>query len=101
MLQRLFAGACHVVCLQLLDPLELEPDAEGAITLLDVESEERREVQLDARAIRGYRERLGRVCDELRSAILGSGGVYARVKADHLSAMCLRDLLPAAVLEPA
>ena len=101
MLQRLFAGACHVVCLQLLDPWELEPAAEGAITLLDCENGERREVQLDARTIRTYRERLERVCDGLRTAILGSGGVYARVKADNLSAMCLRDLLPAAVLEPA
>lgn len=100
-LQRVFAGACHVVCLQLLDPWELEPEAEGAITLLDCESAERLEVQLDARSIRVYREQLERVCDALRTEILGSGGVYARVRADTLSAMCLRDLLPAAVLEPA
>jgi hypothetical protein len=101
MLQRLFAGGCHVVCLQLLDPWELDPAAEGAITLLDCESADRLEVQLDARSIRAYRERLERVCDGLRTTILGNGGVYARVKADHLSAMCLRDLLPASVLEPA
>ncbi len=100
-LQRLLVGASRFVCVQLLDPWEWEPAADGAVTLLDCESGERREVQFDARSIAEYRERLLRLCDVLRTAVLGGGGVYARVSADGLAAMCMRDLLPAGVLEPA
>ncbi|MCA8975013.1 MAG: DUF58 domain-containing protein [Planctomycetes bacterium] len=100
-LQRLLVGAARCFVLQLLDPWELEPDAEGAMTLVDVETGDRREVQLDRQVIAGYRQRLLRLCDTLRGAVVARGATYARVRADALPAMCERDLLPAAVVEPA
>jgi len=100
-LLRLMAGAARFFCVQLLDPWELEPQAEGAMTLVDCESGLRAEVQLDARAVAAYRERLQRLLDGLRIAVVGHGGDHAVVRADALAMMCSRDLLPAAVLEPA
>ena len=101
LLHRAMAGAAQFACLQLLDPWEIEPAAEGALSLVDVETGERQQVQLDARTIRGYRERLQRLCDVQRALVLQRGGIHVRVTADALAAMCTRDLLPAALLEPA
>jgi hypothetical protein len=99
--RRLFLGASRCFLVQLLDPWELEPAAEGAFTLVDVESGDRREVQLDAHTLRGYHARLTRLCDVLRETVVTHGGTYARVRADSLLAMCQRDLMPSAVVEPA
>ena len=41
-LRRLAAGAAHVVVVQLLDPWELDPRADGPLTVVDCESSERR-----------------------------------------------------------
>ena len=100
-LLRLMTGAARFFCLQLLDPWELEPAAEGALTLVDCETGQRAEVQLDARAVAAYRGRLQRLLDELRLLVIGHGGDHAVVRADSLASMCARDLLPAGVLEPA
>ena len=100
-LQRLMAGASQFVGLQLLDPWEREPRAEGAVTIVDVETGQRREVQLDARTIAGYRDRLHRLCEALRTCVLAQGGVFVQVGADSLAAMASRDLLPAHVVGPA
>ncbi len=51
LLRRLMAGASRFACVQLLDPWELAPSADGALTLVDAESGARSEVQLDARAV--------------------------------------------------
>lgn len=99
--QRALVGAARFFALHLLDPWELEPSEEGAFTLIDCETGERREVQLDARTVASYRARLGRLSDALRGEVVGRGGTYARVAADALPAMCRRDLLPGGVLEPA
>lgn len=101
LLHHLMAGATRFFCLQLLDPWELEPTADGAITLVDCESGARAEVQLDARTIAGYRQRLQRLIEGMRTTVVGNGGTFTVVRADSLAAMCARDLLPAAVLEPA
>ncbi len=100
-LQRALVGAARFVALQLLDPWEVEPSAEGAFTLVDCETGERREVQLDARTIANYRARLERLSDALRTEVVARGGTFARVTADSLAAMCQRDLLSSGVLEPA
>ena len=99
--QRLFVGCSRCFLLQVLDPWELAPTAAGALTLVDVETGGRAQVQLAARALQGYQERLGRLCDALRSCVLGHGGAYARVGAATLPAMCERDLLPNRIVEPA
>lgn len=101
LLHRLMATAVRFVCLQVLDPWELQPRAAGALAMIDAETGERRELQLDRRAIDAYHERLQRLCDALRSIVLSGGGVCTRVQADDLASMCQRDLLPAGVVEPA
>lgn len=100
-LHRLFAGASCCHCVQVLDPWELDPSADGALTLVDVEDGGRAEVQLGGRVLATYRERLQRLIDGLRRTVLGLGGSHALVPAAALATMCARDLLPAGVLEPA
>ena len=100
-LRRLMAGSAQFACIQLLDPWEQEPRAEGSLTLVDVETGARSEVHLDARAIAGYRARLQRLGETLRSCVLAQGGLHLCVTADGLAAMCARDLLPAGLVEPA
>ena len=94
-------GASRFVCLQLLDPWELAPEPGGATALVDAESSHRAELQLDARAIAAYRERLERLVGALRAPIVHGGGVFVQVAAAGLDAMAARALVPAAVLEPA
>ena len=101
LLHRLMATAVRFVCLQVLDPWELAPTAAGAVAILDAETGERRELQLDRATIAAYRQRLQRLCDGLRGEVLAGGGLHALVTADELATMCTRDLLPAGVLEPA
>ena len=56
---------------------------------------------MDAGTIAAYRQRLQRLCGAVRAAVLGLGGVLAEVRADAPAAMFRRDLLPAAIVEPA
>jgi len=50
---------------QVLDPSELDPDAVGDLRLVDVETGSVREVTLDARLLKSYRQALQDLCDEL------------------------------------
>jgi len=101
LLRRVMAGSSQFAFVQVLDPAEIDPPAVGAVTLVDVETGERLEAQLDAGAIAAYRERLQRLCDGLRAAVVADGALHVRVTADALPTMCARDLLPAGLVEPA
>jgi hypothetical protein len=101
MLQQLLTGCARFVCLQLLDPWELEPTVGDACTLVDVESGQRAELHFDAATTAGYRERLQRLIAQLRGTVVAAGGTHVLLAADTLAVMCARDLLPAAVVEPA
>jgi uncharacterized protein (DUF58 family) len=101
LLRQCLAGASRFACVQLLDPWELAPSADGALTLVDAESGARTEVQLDARAVAAYGQRLQRLVEVLRGAVLGEGGTFVQVAAAGLGEMAARALLPAGVLEPA
>ena len=100
LLHTMLAGAAHGVCVQLLDPWELAPTVGEALTLVDCETGERLERRLDAALCAGYRERLQRLCDELRTVVVGGGGLHAVVAAAPLATMC-EELVAAGVLEPA
>lgn len=100
MLRRVSATASRLIVLQLLDPREREPAAEGSVTLVDCESGARASLRLDAAALRVYTERLRRLCDGLRDQVVRLGGLYAAVTAGSLADVCRRDLLPAGVVEP-
>jgi hypothetical protein len=100
-LQRAIAGASRFFAVLVLDPWELEPSAEGACTLVDCEDGSRAEVQLDARTIDRYRERLQRLHDGIAATVTGGGGTLAVVRAAALATMCSDHLLPAGIVEPA
>ncbi|MFK7740249.1 MAG: DUF58 domain-containing protein [Planctomycetota bacterium] len=101
LLRRLAGGASRLVVLQLLDPSELRPEVGGAVTLVDCESGERRDLRLDEAALREYEQRLQRHCSALCEHVVRLGGSFASVGVDRLAVMCRRDLLPARIVEPA
>jgi hypothetical protein len=57
-LEYLPSPAWDVTSIQLLHPWEIEPESQGMIEMVDIESEERANYDLDEDAIRGYKERL-------------------------------------------
>ena len=57
-LSRLADGAKRAVVAMMLDPLELEPEPDANVRLIDAETGEERELVLDEGALRRYHERL-------------------------------------------
>ena len=100
-LRRFAAGASHCYVLQVLDPWELAPTAEGAHTLIDCERESRLDIVLDERTVTRYRRRLGRLTEDVQRATRAIGGSFALVRADAPGAMFREQLLPQGLVEPA
>lgn len=100
-LTRLANGAALLVVVQVLDPWELEPTPEGALALVDCESEARVEVVLDAPTIARYRQRLARLCADVVTATRRVGGRVATTAAAPLATMCREALMPAGIVEAA
>ncbi|MEZ5964141.1 MAG: DUF58 domain-containing protein [Planctomycetota bacterium] len=98
---RLATGAALLVVVQVLDPWELAPTADGALALVDCESSQRVELVLDEAAVARYRERLARLCAGLVTATRRVGGRCATLAAAPLAEMCRGGLLPAAIVEAA
>jgi uncharacterized protein (DUF58 family) len=100
LLRRIAAGAAHLIVVQLLDPWEERPSADGALALIDVETGARKDLRLGASAVRDYRERLARLCAAVEAAVRGVGGRFARVVAAPPEAMFGGPLLAAGIAEP-
>lgn len=100
-LRALAAGGAHLYVVQLLDPWELEPDLEGATTLVDAEDGARLDLDLASDAVARYRARLGRLREDVSRATRGVGGSYALVVAADLATMFRRALAPQGIVEPA
>lgn len=100
-LRRVGDAAAHLWVVQLLDPWELDPEAEGPRTLVDCETGARTTVHLGSRAIAHYKQKLARLCDSVASAARASGASFAQVVASAPRAMFEGQLLPQGVLEPA
>ncbi|MFO1031815.1 MAG: DUF58 domain-containing protein [Planctomycetota bacterium] len=101
LLHTLQGGASRFLCVQLLDAWELAPAVGGALQLVDCEGDRRLELRLDARTVAGYRQRLQRLCERLRTLVVGAGGSYVLVEAAPLAAMASGPLAAALVVEPA
>jgi uncharacterized protein (DUF58 family) len=98
----LAAGAAQLIVLQLLDPWELAPAADGeARTLVDAEDGARLDAPFDARTVAAYVARLARLTAGLERAVRAAGGRFVRLAAAPPPAMFREALLPAGVLEPA
>ena len=91
---RILTGRGHEVnLLQVLSDIELDPDIEGDLRLIDAESGEAVEITANAPTLREYRKRLEVHNKELEAEVLRSGGKYAQVNAKTPLDIAVRDIL--------
>jgi uncharacterized protein (DUF58 family) len=82
-LSRLRAQGHTLALVQVLSRMELEPQFEGDLGLVDAETETEVEVTMDARAIEAYLARLAGLVEELRATARRLGGRYVRAVTDE------------------
>lgn len=82
-LSRLRAQGHALTLVQVLSRMELEPDFEGDLGLVDAESEAEVEVTMDAGAIEAYLARLAGLVEELRAVGRRLGARYVRAVTDE------------------
>jgi len=68
----------EMVLVQTLSPIELDPDLEGDLRLLDAETGEAREVTAHAQTLREYRQNLDAHCRSLEQTTLRGGGRWVQ-----------------------
>lgn len=86
-LRRFTEGAAAAAVIQLLAEADAHPPEEGALRLIDAETEQRREIHVDAVIVRRYREGLARHQQNWHQACRGCGAIFTTVVAE----MLLRD----------
>jgi uncharacterized protein (DUF58 family) len=82
-LSRLRAQGHALTLVQVLSRMELEPDFEGDLGLVDSETQAEVEVTMDASAVEAYLARLTGLIEELRATARRLGGRYVRVLTDE------------------
>src|SRR4051812_7214673 len=82
-LSRLRAQGHTLTLVQVLSRMELEPDFEGDLGLLDSETQAELEVTMDPSAVEAYLGRLAGLVEELRATARRLGGRYVRVLTDE------------------
>jgi uncharacterized protein (DUF58 family) len=83
-LQRLSQSASAVIVIQVLARADVDPPERGRVRLVDSETEEQREIFIDAAAIERYREALERHQENWRRACRQSGAVMLTLVAEQL-----------------
>ena len=77
---RVLGGRGHeVLVLQILSDIELDPELEGDLRLVDVESGSAREITANGMVLKEYRKRLTQHNHAISDALLRVGGRYALV----------------------
>src|SRR5579875_1071327 len=97
-LRLLHEGASATAVIQLLASADVHPPPAGALRLIDVETEQVREIHVDAAMIRRYRERLTRHQQNWHQACRASGVVFTTLIAETLLRQWKLDELVAAGL---
>jgi hypothetical protein len=82
-LGRLRAQGHSLALVQVLSRMELEPNFEGDLGLVDSETETELAVTMDAGAIEAYLARLAGLVEELRATARRLGGRYVRALTDE------------------
>ena len=82
-LSRLRAQGHALTLVQVLSRMELEPEFEGDLGLVDAETQAEVEVTMDASAVEAYLARLAGLVDELRATARRLGGCYVRALTDE------------------
>jgi len=87
---RAIGGRGHeIFLLQVLSDVELDPDLEGDLRLLDSESNSRVEITANSMALKTYRENLARHNRTIYESVLRVGGRYALVNSSaSLESVC-------------
>ena len=85
-LQSLAHGAASLVVAQTLASVDADPPERGRVRLLDSETDERREIFIDAAAIRRYRDALARHQQNWHRACRQIGAVMVNVIAEEVVA---------------
>jgi uncharacterized protein (DUF58 family) len=67
---------------QILSRIELDPDLEGDLRLVDSETGNHREITANSATLRRYRDSLGHHIETLREAVKRSGGTHVLVATD-------------------
>ncbi len=99
-LRHLAAGAATLVVVQLLGRADSEPPAHGNVTVVDVETGERRELFVDAVMRQSYIEGLNRHKQSWREACRRSGARLVSVEAEEvITTWDMRSLLADRILE--
>lgn len=92
-LSRLRAQGHALALVQVLSRMELEPDFEGDLALVDAESGAELSVTMDASAVEAYLARLTGLVEELRAASERLRARYVRVVSDEPLEAALRRLV--------
>ncbi len=77
-------GASAAAVIQLLADADIHPPEEGALRLIDAETEQMREIHVDAEIVRRYREGLARHQHNWHQACRGCGAIFTTVVAETL-----------------
>ncbi len=91
---RVLGGRGHeVLFLQILTDIELDPDLEGDLRLVDAETGKATEITANSFALKEYRRKLREHNDSIVEAIRRVGGRYALVRADQPLDKVLQNVL--------
>lgn len=91
---RILGGRGHeVLFLQILSDIEIDPDLEGDLRLLDSEGTGRVEITANGFALKAYRENLEKHNAAIRDTILRIGGRYALVTSNDSMEKVLKNVL--------
>ncbi len=83
-LKQFTEGAATAVVIQLLAETDANPPEEGALRLVDSETEQMREIQVDSIIVRRYREALSRHQQNWHQACRQSGAIFTTIIAETL-----------------
>jgi uncharacterized protein (DUF58 family) len=83
----------EVLFVQVLSDVELDPDLEGDLRLLDAETGKPVEITANSYALKEYRQNLRAHNDALREAVLRVGGRYALVRATDSLEVVIKQVL--------
>jgi uncharacterized protein (DUF58 family) len=90
----------EVLIVQTLSALELDPEMEGDLRLLDSESGDVVDITAHSEVVRIYKENLNAHCEDLADAALKSGGRYMRILShESVVDVCVRELRRLGALE--
>ena len=91
---RTLGGRGHELFLiQILSDVEIDPDLEGDLRLLDAETSGKVEITANSFALKAYRENLKKHNDSIRDAVLRIGGRYALVNSADSVEKTIKDVL--------